>query len=62
VIGTMLLAKAWQANTTEPASWMISANDNDATFSSGTGGLRPQLNQDVTLNVTMFQEALATGQ
>lgn len=61
VIGTTLQAKAWQVTTAEPTNWMITANDNDATFQTGTGGLRPQLDQNVTLNVTMFQMTLATS-
>jgi serine/threonine protein kinase len=60
IIDTTLQAKAWQANSAEPANWMITANDNR--FSSGIGGLRPQLIQSVTLQVTMFQETLPTGQ
>jgi serine/threonine protein kinase len=55
VSGTMLQAKAWQANTAEPPNWMITANDNDPTYQTGNGGLRPQLDQNVTLNVSMFQ-------
>ncbi len=59
VSGTTLQAKAWQANTAEPANWMITTNDNDPTFQTGNGGLRPQLDQNVTLNVSMFQMTLA---
>ena len=55
VSGTTLQAKAWQANAAEPANWMITANDNDPTYQNGNGGLRPQLDQNVTLNVSMFQ-------
>ncbi len=54
VIGTTLQAKAWQANTPEPAHWMVTANAN--TSSMGQGGMRPQINQGVTLSVTAFQE------
>ncbi|HVB22047.1 MAG TPA: protein kinase [Ktedonobacteraceae bacterium] len=60
VVGTTLQAKAWQATTTEPTNWMITTNDNDPTFQSGSGGLRPQLDQNVTLNVTLFQMTQAT--
>ncbi|HVB71990.1 MAG TPA: protein kinase [Ktedonobacteraceae bacterium] len=59
VIGTTLRAKIWQASNTEPANWLMTANDN--TFQAGQGGLRPQLNQNVTLQVTMFQELVATS-
>ena len=61
VSGTTLQAKAWQAGTAEPANWMITANDNDTTFQNGIGGLRPQLDQNVILNITKFQETLATS-
>ncbi|HLX41705.1 MAG TPA: serine/threonine-protein kinase [Ktedonobacteraceae bacterium] len=60
IVGTTLQAKAWQATAAEPANWMITTTDNDPTFQSGAGGLRPQLDQNVTLNVTMFQMTLAT--
>lgn len=55
VSGTTLQAKAWQATTAEPANWMITTNDNDPTYQTGNGGLRPQLDQNVTMNVSMFQ-------
>ena len=54
VVGTTLRAKAWQEGTTEPANWMLTTNAN--TFQSGQAGLRPQLNQGVTLQVSLFQE------
>lgn len=58
VIGTTLNAKVWQTGTSEPANWVISATDN--TFQRGRGGLRPQLEQNVTLQVSMFQETVPT--
>ncbi|MFL5693927.1 MAG: serine/threonine protein kinase [Ktedonobacteraceae bacterium] len=58
VVGTTLNAKAWQTGTPEPANWVISATDN--TFQQGRGGLRPQLEQNVTLQVSMFQETVPT--
>ncbi len=61
VIGTTLQAKAWQANTAEPANWMLTADDNDTLYQTGFSGLRPQLDQNVTLNVTLFQQTLATS-
>jgi len=54
VVGTTLRAKAWQEGTAEPANWMVTTNAN--TFQSGQAGLRPQLNQGVTLQVSLFQE------
>ncbi len=58
VIGTTLNAKVWQTGTSEPTNWVISATDN--TFQQGRGGLRPQLEQNVTLQVSMFQETVPT--
>jgi serine/threonine protein kinase len=62
VTGTTLLAKAWQVGTIEPNGWMITAQDNDNTYQTGQGGLRPQIDHGATLSVTMFQETLPTGQ
>ncbi len=55
VSGTTLQAKVWPANTGEPANWMITATDSDTGFQSGLGGLRPQINQNVTLTASKFQ-------
>jgi serine/threonine protein kinase len=55
VSGHTLQAKVWQVGTAEPADWMLTAQDNDAGFRSGLGGLRPQIMQGVTLNVSLFQ-------
>ncbi len=54
VIGTTLRAKVWQADNPEPGNWMVTAND--TSFTSGIGGLRPNLAQNATLNVISFQE------
>lgn len=54
VVGNTLSARVWQTGTPEPANWMLTANDN-AIQAAGNGGLRPQLDQGVTLNVTSFQ-------
>ena len=59
-VGPTLLAKAWQASATEPKDWMIAVTDH--TFQSGLGGFRPQLGHGVTMQVTMYQETIATGQ
>jgi len=59
VIGSQLRAKAWQANSSEPANWMVTANAN--TFQHGQGGMRPQLNQGATLQITMYQETVPTN-
>ncbi len=52
VVGSTLQAKAWQTGSTEPATWIATATDNS--FQSGLGGLRPQLDQNVTLQVSLF--------
>ena len=59
-IGPTLLAKAWQANGTEPADWMVATTD--PTFPSGKAGLRPQVDHGKTMQVKMFQELIAHGQ
>jgi hypothetical protein len=51
-IGTTLQAKVWQTGSPEPPNWMISAHD--TLLTSGRAGLRPQVNQYVTLQVTSF--------
>ncbi len=53
-VGPTLRAKIWQTSSGEPATWMITAND--SSFTKGIAGLRPNLNQNVTLSVAMFQE------
>jgi serine/threonine protein kinase len=55
VSGHTLQAKVWPAGTAEPAAWMLTAEDNDAGFHSGLGGLRPQIMQGATLTVSLFQ-------
>ena len=52
VVGTTLQAKAWPAANTEPPNWMVTVTDNN--FHSGHAGLRPQVNQHVTLQITSF--------
>ena len=52
VVGTTLQAKAWPAANTEPPNWMVTVTDNN--FHSGQAGLRPQVNQHVTLQITSF--------
>ena len=56
-----LQAKAWPTNTAEPSDWMITANDTDSTYQTGQGGLRPQIDQNVTLSVAAFQMTTVTG-
>jgi serine/threonine protein kinase len=52
VFGDTLEARVWQTGTTEPTTWMVSGTDH--TFRVGQGGLRPQLDQNVTLQVSYF--------
>ena len=52
VTGTTLEARVWRTGTTEPTTWMVSGTDH--TFASGQGGLRPQLDQNVTLQASFF--------
>jgi hypothetical protein len=54
VVGSTLRANAWPTGQPEPGGWMLTASD--TSFTSGIGGLRPNLAQDVTLSVKMFQE------
>jgi serine/threonine protein kinase len=51
-IGRTLQAKVWQTGSPEPTNWMVSAHD--TLLASGRAGLRPQVNQYVTLQVTSF--------
>ncbi len=59
VVGTTLQAKAWQTANIEPAGWMATATD--TSFQSGIGGLRPQLNQNTTLQVSLFKITKASN-
>jgi serine/threonine protein kinase len=47
-----LEARVWETGTAEPTTWMVSGIDH--TFRVGQGGLRPQLDQNVTLQVSSF--------
>jgi hypothetical protein len=58
-VGTTLQAKVWQTGSTEPADWMVTATDN--TFQSGRGGLRPQLDQNDTLQISLFNMTIPTN-
>jgi len=58
-VGTTLQAKVWQTGSTEPADWMVRATDN--TFQSGRGGLRPQLDQNDTLQISLFNMTKPTN-
>jgi hypothetical protein len=51
-VGTSLMAKAWQAGTTEPAGWMVTATD--AQIATGMDGIRLVFNQTATVTFTSF--------
>src|SRR5581483_5161400 len=53
-VGTMLLAKAWPSNETEPLNWMVTATD--SSFVSGQGGVRVVLQNTTQINVMSFNE------
>jgi len=59
IVGATLKAKAWQTGSTEPSTWMATATDNS--FQSGLAGLRPQLAQNVTLQVSLFTLSMASN-
>jgi hypothetical protein len=59
VVGATLEAKAWQTASTEPANWMVTATE--TTFQTGLAGLRPQVSQNVTLQITGFTLKTATN-
>ncbi len=52
MVGTTLSAKVWKTGTTEPSSWMATAND--SAFASGFCGLRI-LDQNGTATITSFE-------
>jgi len=53
VVGSTLSAKVWQAGTTEPTNWMLTANDSSLT--SGYCGLRVLLVSGATAQFASFQ-------
>jgi len=53
VTGTTLSARAWQAGTTEPANWQVTASD--SALSSGSCGLRVLMQNGVTAQFSSFQ-------
>ncbi len=58
VRGTVFLAKAWPASSSEPASWELRVADQSATWFSGYGGLRMYYlsRGSVTTTVAFFRE------
>ncbi len=52
VVGTSFMAKAWQAGTSEPAAWMVTATD--ASIAAGKCGIRFVFNATTTMKLTSF--------
>ncbi|HZU66151.1 MAG TPA: hypothetical protein VFA09_02635 [Ktedonobacteraceae bacterium] len=55
-IGATLFAKAWPANTPEPASWMLTVTDTNRLLLSGSAGLRAAVEAGTVVKVTSFLE------
>jgi hypothetical protein len=58
-VGTMLLAKAWPSNETEPLNWMVTATD--SSFASGQGGVRVLLQNTTRINVMAFKISVSSS-
>ena len=57
VVGTSIMARAWQTGQAEPSNWMLIITDNALT--SGYDGLRLIVQTDVTITITSFAESKA---
>jgi len=55
VVGTGIMARAWQTGQAEPPNWMLIASDNALT--SGYDGLRLIAQTGITLTITSFEES-----
>ena len=55
VVGTSIMASAWQTGQAEPSKWMLSATDNGLT--SGYDGLRLIVQMGITITITSFAES-----
>ena len=55
IVGNTMEAKAWQSGTSEPGGWMLSATDNNQPYAMGQGGIRTNVNQGVTVDITSFE-------
>jgi hypothetical protein len=56
-IGATLFAKVWPSTAAEPAGWMV--NVTDTSLTSGRGGIRVLVQNDVVVNVASFLETAA---
>ena len=59
-VGQQLFVRAWPSAGPEPGGWMITASDGSLT--SGFGGLRALLENDIAITVTAFGELAVSGQ
>jgi len=57
VVGTSIMARAWQTGQAEPSNWMLIVTDNALT--SGYDGLRLIVQTGVTITITSFAESKA---
>jgi len=57
VVGTSIMARAWQTGQAEPSNWMLIATDN--ALASGYDGLRLIVQTGVTITITSFAESKA---
>jgi len=57
VVGTSIMARAWQTGQAEPSNWMLIVTDNALT--SGYDGLRLIVQTGITITITSFVESKA---
>lgn len=57
VVGTSIMARAWQTGQAEPSNWMLIVTDN--ALASGYDGLRLIVQTGVTITITSFAESKA---
>jgi hypothetical protein len=55
VVGTSIMARAWQTGQAEPSTWMLIATDNGLT--TGSDGLRLIVQAGITITITSFAES-----
>lgn len=59
-IGAVFLAKVWSSATMEPPGWMV--NVTDTALTTGQGGVRVLVQNDVIVHLAAFSESLARSQ
>lgn len=55
VVGTSIMASAWQTGQAEPSNWMLTSTDNG--LASGYDGLRLIVQMGITITITSFAES-----